>query len=65
MLDLAIVRLIFVLVLAVAAYTLHPFQTLPWQAGVGGLVLGASIILFEIRLERISLKRLIGAACGS
>jgi uncharacterized protein YacL len=37
----------------------------PWaSAGAGGAV-GALIILFEIRLERISLKRLIGAAFGS
>jgi uncharacterized protein YacL len=33
--------------------------------GIGGLVLGCCIILFEIRLEQVSLKRLIGAAVGS
>jgi len=65
LLDLAIVRAVFVLVLAVAAYTLHPFQTAPWAAAGGGLILGVCIIFFEIRLERVSLKRLIGAAFGS
>ncbi len=65
MLDLVIVRAIFVLVLAVAAFTLHPFHTSPWVAAGGGLVLGVGIIFFEIRLERITLKRLIGAAVGS
>ena len=65
MLDLAIVRLVFILVLAVAAYALHPFQTSPWVAAGGGLILGVGIIFFEIRLERVSLKRLIGAAVGS
>ena len=65
MLDLIIVRAIFVLVLSTAAYTLDPFQTPPWLAGIGGLILGLGIIFFEIRLERISLKRLIGAAVGS
>jgi uncharacterized protein YacL len=64
-LDLFIVRAVFILVLAVAAYTLHPFQVSPWTAAGGGLILGVCIIFFEIRLERVSLKRLIGAACGS
>jgi uncharacterized protein YacL len=63
--DLIIVRAIFILVLAATAYALHPFQTAPWASGLGGLVLGVGIIFFEIRLERVSLKRLIGAAAGS
>ena len=65
MLDLFIVRAIFILVLAVSAYALHPFQTSPLVAGAGGLLLGVCIIFFEIRLEQVSLKRLIGAAFGS
>jgi len=65
MLDLFIVRAIFILVLAGSASALHPFQTPPLIAGLGGLVLGICIIFFEIRLEQISLKRLIGAAFGS
>jgi uncharacterized protein YacL len=63
--DLLIVRAIFILVLAATAYALHPFQTPPWASGLGALVLGVGIIFFEIRLERVSLKRLIGAAAGS
>ena len=51
--------------LVVAAYALDPFAAPPWLAAVGGLVLGILIIFFEIRLEQISLKRLIGAAFGS
>jgi uncharacterized protein YacL len=65
LLDLVIVRLIFILVLGVSAYALDPFNLSPWIAGAGGAVLGACIILFEIRLEKVSLKRLIGAAIGS
>ena len=66
MLDLTIVRIIFVLVLTASGYLLHPFQTAPspWSAGAG-LVLGICIIFFEVRLEQVSLKRLIGAAFGS
>jgi len=35
------------------------------MAGLVGLGIGAAILLFEIRLNRASLKRLIGAAVGS
>jgi uncharacterized protein YacL len=65
MLDLAIVRVLFILVLAGTAAVLHPFHTSLWQATAGGILIGLAIIVFEIRLERISLKRLIGAAAGS
>src|SRR3954468_12722002 len=65
MLDLFIVRAIFILVLAGSAAALHPFHTTPLVAGGAGLILGAAIIFFEIRLEQVSLKRLIGAAFGS
>ena len=59
------VRAIFILVLAASAYVLHPFGLTREMAAVGGLILGGCIIFFEIRLERVSLKRLIGAAAGS
>ena len=65
MLDLAIVRALFILVLAGTAAVLHPFHTSPWQAAAGGILIGIAIIVFEVRLEKISLKRLIGAATGS
>ena len=63
--DLFLVRLLFVLVVAIAGYVLKPFG-LPSQMDAGiGVVLGAAIILFEWRLRLVSLKRLIGAAIGS
>ncbi len=65
MFDLLLVRGIFIAVLAASAAFLQPFGLTPWQAAAGGAVLGACIILFEVRLEQVSLKRLIGAACGS
>jgi len=64
-LDLIIIRGIFILVLTVSAYTLHPFHRSPWEAAAGGVIFGLCVIFFELRLERVSLKRLIGAACGS
>src|SRR5450631_2010953 len=65
MLDLLIVRGIFILVLTISAYAAHPFDSPRWMAAVGGAIFGLCIVFFEMRLERVSLKRLIGAACGS
>ena len=63
--DLVVIRIIFVLILTISAYFLHPFNQSPVVAGIGGLILGGAIVFFEIRLEQVSLKRLIGAAIGS
>ena len=71
MFDLVIVRAIFVVVLSLTAYSLHPLHvlgdspTLQWLSGLCGMLLGGAIIFFEVRLEQVSLKRLIGAAVGS
>jgi uncharacterized protein YacL len=63
--DLVFVRFIFVIAVTVTCYLIQPFG-LPqnFDAGVGALV-GAVIVLFEWKLRRVSLKRLIGAATGS
>jgi uncharacterized protein YacL len=63
--DLVIARVLFVIVLTASAWLLHPFQLEPWMAASVGFVISLAIIFFEIRLEKISLKRLIGAAFGS
>jgi len=47
------------------AYHLRPFALQPLPAAGVGLLIGIAIIVFEIRLRRISLKRLLGAAVGS
>src|SRR5258707_1704140 len=63
--DLILVRLLFVLVVAVTCYVIKPFG-LPSKldAGVGALV-GLSIVLFEWRLRRVILTGLFGPASGS
>jgi len=63
--DILLVRILFVVIVVASAYALRPFELpAPIAAGVG-LVLAAGVIVFEIRLRRVSLKRLIGAAIGS
>jgi uncharacterized protein YacL len=64
-LDLLIVRAIFIIVLTLSAAFLRPLGPSPWISAACGFLLGACIIFFEIRLEQVSLKRLIGAAVGS
>jgi uncharacterized protein YacL len=63
--ELWAIRAIFVLVFSVASYHLHPFHMSSWPSAVLGAGLGLFFVFFEIRLERASLKRLIGAAVGS
>src|SRR5512132_1779105 len=63
--DLVIIRAIFVLTVAIASYFLQPFGLGAKLDTVCGVLLGLAVILFEIRLRLVSLKRLIGAAIGS
>jgi uncharacterized protein YacL len=63
--DLVLIRLLFVVIVAVTCYLIEPFG-LPSRLDAGiGAGIGVVIILFEWRLRRVSLKRLIGAAIGS
>ena len=63
--DLILVRLLFVVFVAVTCYLIRPFGLPPKLDAVAGVVLGLAIVLFEWRLRLVSLKRLIGAAIGS
>jgi uncharacterized protein YacL len=63
--DHLVVRVIFSIACVAAGYHFHPFG-LPNLAAAGlGLAFSVSVFLFEIRLQRASLRRLIGAAVGS
>src|SRR6201993_3095466 len=63
--DLVLVRVLFVLIVAVACYVIQPFgRSAQFDAALGVLI-GLAVILFEWRLRLVSLKRLIGAAIGS
>src|ERR1017187_8738526 len=70
MINMLILRGLFVVLLGCAGYFLSPFKNFQGYpvsgvGGVAGLVLGLGVILFEMRLKEVSLKRLIGAAIGS
>jgi uncharacterized protein YacL len=63
--DQFTVRLIFSSACVATGYHFHPFGLSPRVAGSVGLVFSLSVFLFEMRLQRASLRRLIGAAVGS
>jgi uncharacterized protein YacL len=63
--DLVLIRVLFVIVTAVACYELQPLGLSRVPAAGVGVVLGLAVVLFEIRLRQVSLKRLIGAVIGS
>jgi uncharacterized protein YacL len=58
-------RLIFVACSAVAGYHFRPFSLSKEMGTVVGFLFAIGIILFEVRLRKASLRRLIGAATGS
>ncbi|HEX9918383.1 MAG TPA: PIN domain-containing protein [Pyrinomonadaceae bacterium] len=63
--DLILIRLVFTALLVAAGYMLHPIQGKPLlSAGIAALI-ALAIIMFERRIQRASLKTLIGAAVGS
>jgi uncharacterized protein YacL len=63
--DHMMVRLIFAVACVAAGYHFHPFGLSNIVAAGVGLVFCISVFLFEIRLQRASMRRLIGAAVGS
>jgi uncharacterized protein YacL len=63
--DMLAVRLVFTAICVAAGYHFHPFSLSPRAASLLGLLFAVAVILFEIRLRRASLRRLIGAATGS
>ncbi|HTR47075.1 MAG TPA: PIN domain-containing protein [Verrucomicrobiae bacterium] len=63
--DILAFRLIFVVVCTAAGFHFRPFGLSPVEGAVAGLSFSVAVILFELRLRRASLRRLIGAAIGS
>jgi uncharacterized protein YacL len=63
--DLIIVRVAFCLVLSVVCYFFRPLGLNPWISAVLGFVAACLVILFELRVRALSLRRLFGAVGGS
>jgi len=63
--DMLAIRLIFVVVCAAAGFHFRPFGLSREMAALTGFTFAVAVILFELRLRRASLRRLIGAATGS
>ncbi len=64
--DIVLIRLLFIVIVGIICYLIHPFSLLPKNLdAVVGLLVGTAIVVFEWRLRAMSLKRLIGAAIGS
>lgn len=74
--DALIIRIAFILLLALAGFLLNPLEKTSLLEGLGlferkiasailGAVISCFIILFEIRVRHASIKTLIGAAIGS
>src|SRR5260370_37081177 len=63
--DHLLVRLIFSVACVAPGYHFHPFDLTKWvDAGIG-FAFSISVFLFEIRLQRASMRRLTGAAVGA
>jgi uncharacterized protein YacL len=63
--DHLMVQLIFSIACVAAGYHFHPFGLSNLVAAGVGLAFSISVFLFEIRLQRASMRRLIGGAFGS
>src|SRR5580692_8324805 len=63
--DQLVVRLIFAAACVAAGYHFHPFDLTAPVAAIVGFLFALAVFLFEVRLQRASLRRLIGAAVGS
>src|SRR6202167_2069936 len=63
--DLFALRLLFILIFTVACWFFRPFGINQWTAGGIGAIASGLIILFELRVRALSLRRLFGAVIGS
>ena len=64
--DLILIRILFVTLLAGICFFLHPFGIENgWLSALSGAVAALAVIVFELRVRALSLRRLIGAVAGS
>ncbi|MGH9775735.1 MAG: PIN/TRAM domain-containing protein [Candidatus Acidiferrales bacterium] len=63
--DMAALRILFTVICMAAGFHFRPFSLTAKTGTLAGFIFAVAVILFEIRLRRASLRRLIGAAVGS
>jgi uncharacterized protein YacL len=63
--DILAFRLIFTVICTGAGFHFRPFGLSAAYGALAGFLFAISVILFELRLRKASLRRLIGAAVGS
>jgi len=63
--DLVLVRILFVALLTVVCYFLHPFGLPGWMGAIAGALASGAVIIFELRVRALTLRRLIGGVAGS
>jgi len=63
--DILAFRMIFTVVCTGAGFHFRPFDLTSQYGAIAGFLFAISVIFFELRLRKASLRRLIGAAIGS
>ncbi|MGA2249820.1 PIN/TRAM domain-containing protein [Terracidiphilus sp.] len=63
--DLVLLRILLVAVLALVCYVLRPFDLSGLISALCGGAAATVVIIFELRVRAMSLRRLIGAVAGS
>src|SRR6202167_3211558 len=63
--DMLALKIVFTAVCVVVGYHFRPFSISKEAGAAAGLFFALAVIFFETRLQRISLRRLIGASMGS
>jgi uncharacterized protein YacL len=63
--DIIIIRVVFIAILVAAGYVLRPVQGNGVISAGVAFAIAVAIIFFEMRIQRASLRTLIGAAIGS
>jgi uncharacterized protein YacL len=63
--DMLAIRIVFTAICIAAGYHFKPFSVSKEAGALTGFLFAVAVILFEVRLRRASMRRLIGAAAGS
>src|SRR6202451_3749609 len=63
--DMLAIRLVFTAICIAARFHFRPFSVSKEAGALTGFLFAVAVILFEVRLRRASMRRLIGAATGS